>query len=101
MRHERASQIEQEEKLLQQKLKYQQMLDKAHLNQPKDSITAKLPKLLITKFNGSFSDWLRFWNKFQVVIDKQNIRKITKFAYLKELMKQKVQTSIDGLPFTE
>ena len=101
MRHERASQIEQEDKLLQQKLKYQQMLDKAHLNQPKDGITAKLPKLLITKFNGSFSDWLSFWNKFQVVIDKHNIRKITKFAYLKELMEQRVQTSIDGLPFTE
>ena len=86
---------------MQQKLKYQQMLDKAHLNQPKDSITAKLPKLLITKFNGSFSDWLRFWNQFQAVIDKQNISEITKFAYLKELMEQKVRTSIDGLPFTE
>ena len=101
--HERACQIEQEERLLQQKLRYQQMLDEAHPEQPKDvtSIAAKLPKLSITKFNGSFSDWLRFWNQFQAVVDSQSINKVTKFAYLKELLEPNVRTSIDGLPFTE
>ena len=24
----------------------------------------KLPKLVITKFNGTFLDWVRFWNQF-------------------------------------
>ena len=24
----------------------------------------KLPKLFITKFNGTLLDWLRFWNQF-------------------------------------
>ena len=101
--HERACQIEQEERLLQQKLRYQQMLDEAHPEQPKDVtlIAAKLPKLSITKFNGSFSDWLRFWNQFQAVVDSQSINKVTKFAYLKELLEPNVRTSIDGLPFTE
>ena len=104
--HERDCQIEQEEKLLQQKLKYQQMLDEAHPEQqkeqpPKDINAAKLPKLSIMKFNGSFSDWLRFWNQFLAVIENQNVSKVTKFAYLKELLEPNIRTSIDGLPFTE
>ena len=100
---ERESQIKQEEQLLRQKLNYQQMLDEAHPDQlaDKDGATAKLPKLTITKFNGTFSDWLRFWNQFESVIDKQNISGVMKFSYLKNLVEPKVLTSIDGLPFTE
>ena len=31
---------------------------------------AKLPKLHITKFNGTYADWPRFWNLFFETIDK-------------------------------
>ena len=68
---------------------------------PKDGVQAKLPKQQITKFNGQFSDWLRFWNQFIAIIDSQNISPITKFSYLKEHLDPKVKRSIDGLPFTD
>ena len=61
---------------------------------------AKLPKLVITKFNGTPQDWLRFWNKFEAEIDKSQVAAVTKFSYLKELVKPKVRNAIDGLPFT-
>jgi hypothetical protein len=31
--------------------------------------TAKLPKLVISKFDGSFMDWTRFWGQFTEAID--------------------------------
>ena len=60
----------------------------------------RLPKLEIMKFKGTYEGWLPFWNKFQAEIDKTNLASVTKFAYLKELVDPKVQTEIDGLPFT-
>ena len=62
--------------------------------------TTKLPKLQITKFNGTYEAWLPFWNKFQAEIDKANLASVTKFAYLKELVDPRVRSKIDGLPFT-
>ncbi len=56
----------------------------------------KLPKL--TKFNGSHTDWLRFWNIYEAKIDKCNDTVAeTKFAYLKVLLEPKVRARIDGL----
>lgn len=60
---------------------------------------AKLPKLSITKFDGSFEQWLSFWNKFSAEIDATDLSAVTKFAYLKELLVTKVRADIDGLPF--
>ena len=35
--------------------------------------TAKLPKLVITKFRGDLTDWPRFWSQFETEIDKAEI----------------------------
>lgn len=59
----------------------------------------KLPKLVITKFNGTHVDWLRFWNQFEAEIDTAQIPAVTKFSYLKELLEKKVCVNVDGLPF--
>jgi hypothetical protein len=32
--------------------------------------SAKLPKLVIAKFGGSFIDWPKFWGQFSEAIDK-------------------------------
>ena len=64
------------------------------------SVQTKLPKLELTKFNGTYTEWLPFWNKFQAEIDKSSLAPVTKFAYLKELVEPKVRAEIDGLPFT-
>ena len=60
----------------------------------------KLPKLKITKFEGTALDWFRFWNLFETEIDQVQISPISKFSYLKELLVPKVRLLIDGLPFT-
>ena len=55
---------------------------------------AKLPKLVITKFQGMHLDWMRFWNQYETEIDKSNITHVAKLSYLRELLE------IEGLPFT-
>ena len=67
---------------------------------PGDSgMHVKLPKLSITKFDGSFDQWLSFWNKFSAEIDATDLPAVTKFAYLKEFLVTKVRADIDGLSF--
>ncbi len=62
--------------------------------------TAKLPKLVISKFEGSHMDWPRFWGQFTEAIDKSSIPPITKFTYLCELLGPKVKRCVEALPFT-
>ena len=64
------------------------------------NIGAKLPKLEISKFQGTFLDWTRFWNQFEIEIDKAKLTQVAKFSYLKELLVPNVRASVDGLPFT-
>ena len=64
------------------------------------SSKVKLPKLIITKFQGTHMDWFRFWNQFEAEIDRANIDAVAKFSYLKELLWPKVRVHIEGLPFT-
>ena len=61
---------------------------------------AKLAKLKMTKFNGTYVDWLPFWNTYEAKIEAADLALVTKFAYLKELVEPKVWVDIDGLPFT-
>jgi hypothetical protein len=61
----------------------------------------KMPKLVITKFDGTPQDWVRFWGQFHAQIDKSNVDPVTKFSYLKELVEIKVRKLIDGVPFTD
>ena len=63
-------------------------------------LEAKLPKLVITKFNGTFQDWPRFWAQFTESIDKAAIAGVTKFSYLKELLVPKAGASVKALPFS-
>ena len=64
------------------------------------SQTAKLPKLVISKFEGSHMDWPRFWGQFTEAVDKSSIPPITKFTYLCELLGSKVKRCVEALPFT-
>ena len=56
---------------LEQKLKYEMQIEEnlKNLNNKEQSINAKLPKLVVTKFNGTDTDWLRFWNQLKAEID--------------------------------
>ena len=48
-----------------------------------ERVNVKLPKLVITKFDGTSLDWFRFWNQFESEIDKAEIGSVSKFSYLK------------------
>ncbi|XP_065070928.1 uncharacterized protein LOC135695688 [Rhopilema esculentum] len=65
------------------------------------SSKVKLPKLIISKFQGTYIDWFRFWNQFEAEIDRVNIDAVAKFSYLKELLLPKVRVNIEGLPFND
>ena len=55
---------------------------------------------MITKFDGTYMDWPRFWGQFTEAIDKTGAQPITKFTYLRELLDVKVKRAIEALPFT-
>ena len=101
----REQQFEQEMKFeqarLQQKLQFEKsQLESSKKQENEAKAHTKLPKLVITKFKGVATDWLRFWSQFETEVDRAEVAQVTKFSYLKELLEPKVRTTIDGLPFT-
>ena len=46
----------------------------------------KLPKLVITKFDGTHFDWFRFWNQFESQVDKCDLTQVSKYSYLKDTL---------------
>ena len=98
---QREEQLEHERQVYEAKIKMKSELKiPSKSGSSKDEIQAKLPKLTITKFNGTFQDWTRFWNKFSETIDKTGIPNVTKFAYLRELLDANVRKTVEALPFT-
>lgn len=110
---EREEQIKHETKLHETRMKFQtelQMAKAHHVAQEESKsisasestkgIQARLPKLVITKFDDTYMDWPRFWGQFEETIDKTGIANITKFAYLRELLNNKVKKTVEALPFT-
>ena len=85
-------QLEFDQEKMKQRMEHELKMDKIRKENKKQRQTnAKLPKLVITKFNGAPLDWLRFWNQFEAEIDKADVAAITKFSYLKELVDPKVR----------
>ena len=52
---------------------------------------AKLPKLKITRLNGMYQAWL------PMEVNSADLAPVSKFTYLKELLKPKIRVSIDDL----
>ena len=63
-------------------------------------LQAKLPKMTLSGFDGSYGDWPRFWGQFSETIHKTSILPVTKFTYLRELLCDKAKRAIEALPFT-
>ena len=63
-------------------------------------VAIKLPKLVISKFDGSFTDWNWFLGQFSESIEKSGIANVVKFSYLKELLGDKVRRDVKSPPFT-
>ena len=89
-----------EKRKLEQQASLGSNVDKAANPEQAKVSSVKMPKLIISKYDGSYERWLSFWNKFEAEIDNTTLPAITKFSYLKELLEPKVCDEIDGLPFT-
>ena len=99
-------QLKFELKLHEKKLRMQAELAKSSVQKPEiqecehfTTQSAKLPKLVISKFDGSFMHWPRFWGQFSEAIDKSSVAPITKFTYLLELLEPQVKRCVEALPF--
>ena len=68
-------------------------------NVRENTVKVKLPKLIIIKFEGTNSDWLRFWSQFEIEIDRADITTVSKFSNLQELVILKEIALAGGLPF--
>ena len=86
---EREEKMQFEIKLHETKLKLQEefQLKNGNLNPSAETPAsqAKLPKLVITKltkFNGTYADWQRFWGQDSESIDNSSVPPVTKFTYL-------------------
>ena len=93
----REEELKFEREQMEMKLEFERQLEETKAKQQPvekanqiEQRTTKLPKLQITKFNGTYEAWLPFWNKFQAEIDKANLASVTKFAYPKELVDLRV-----------
>lgn len=65
------------------------------------SLTTRLPKLEIAKFNGDLRSWTRFWNQFESTIHKNPaLHTIDKFQYLTSYLTGKAAAAIDRLPLS-
>ncbi|XP_046841042.1 uncharacterized protein LOC124435137 [Xenia sp. Carnegie-2017] len=63
-----------------------------------EGMSVRLPKINITKFEGEYMDWPRFWGQFTETVDKSNIAAINKFTYLCGFLGPKVKRRVESLP---
>lgn len=71
MKHE--ERMSQERELLDQQVKFQKAIEVSQRERNvKKTVTPKLPKLSIKKFDGTFANWPPFWNIFEAKLTKRN-----------------------------
>ena len=61
------------------------------------STTAKLPKLIMTPFKGTPTDWVEFENTFITQVHNKSISAKKKFGYLLEMVNPNVRAKIANL----
>jgi hypothetical protein len=95
----RERQDEHERRLWERKLEAELHLTKKKLEMENSAreTTAKLPKLKITPFKGTPTDWVRFENIFLTQVHQKPITDGEKFGYLLEMVCQKVRDKIANL----
>ncbi len=95
----RERQEEHERKLWEEKLEAELRMTQQRMEIEKSAraTTAKLPKLKITPFKGTPTDWVRFENIFLTQVHEKPITDEEKFGYLLEMVCQKVRDKIANL----
>ena len=82
----RKKQLEFEQTQLKMKLACEKKTEEAKMSHakttepsPSQMKTAKLPKLVISKFRGELTDWPHFWSQLEAEIDRAEVPGVTKF----------------------
>ena len=90
---------EQERQMWEEKMAAELRLtqEKLELEKTNKETYAKLPKLKISPFNGTYSDWVRFENMFVTQVEKKPISDEEKFGYLLEMVIPKIRDRISNL----
>ncbi|XP_054721262.1 uncharacterized protein LOC129231039 [Uloborus diversus] len=71
------------------------------IQETKEKVNIKLPKLSIIKYFGDHSEWLSFWSSFESAIHKNDsLDPVDKFNYLKAYLGGNALKSIEGLAMT-
>ena len=95
----RLRQEEHERRMWQEKIDAELQATHRRLELEKEgrSTTAKLPKLIITPFKGTPTDWVRFENMFITQVHNKSISPEEKFGYLLEMVNPNVRAKIANL----
>ena len=95
----RLRQEEHERRMWQEKIDAQLQGTHKRLELEKEarSTTAKLPKLIITPFKGTPTDWVRFENMFITQVHNKSISAEEKFGYLLEMVNPNVRAKVTNL----
>ena len=59
-----------------------------------------LPKLQLMTFGGDIQQWSEFWDMFNSSVHEQNLPKVSKFSYLKSVLKNSAAAAISVIPVT-
>ena len=95
----RKRQEEHERRLWEEKMEAELRMTQQKMEMEKSAraTTAKMPKLKITPFKGTPTDWVQFENIFLTQVDAKAITEGEKFGYLLELVNQNVRDKIANL----
>ena len=63
-------------------------------------VDVKLPKIQLPSFSGDVTEWQTFWDQYEATIDKSELPVISKFTYLRSLLKGEALQCIQGLSMT-
>ena len=82
----RSKRREEKDQWIEKQKQFHMELEEQKLKQLEaQQLKAKLPKLQLAKFDGTITDWVRFWEKFEEEIDKsKHYAAVTKFSYFYE-----------------
>lgn len=79
--------------------------DNSHLTvreNPRETISPRLPEVELYKFGGELKDWLTFWNQFKNIHENKNLTDCDKFHYLIQSIKLKSEARqlVESFPIT-
>ena len=65
------------------------------------NLRVNLPKLQLPVFDGNIQQWQEFWDSFNSAIhEQQTLPAVSKFNYLKSVLKESASSAIAGIPLT-